>query len=55
MDKFQRTSFTPRNELLTTPRWLNTLSIPGGGLDGDLNKSFDMDMFDKVEKRVAFF
>lgn len=48
MDKFQRTSFTPRAELLTTPRWANTLSGPAGGLDADMNQSFNMDVFDKV-------
>lgn len=47
MNKFQRTSFTPRNELLTTPRWANTL--PGAGMDGDIG----MDLFDKVEGSAA--
>lgn len=44
IDKFQRTSFTPRAEMLATPRWGNTLAVP----DADINQSFNMDVFDKV-------
>jgi hypothetical protein len=48
MDKFQRTSITPRSELLTTPRWANGLGVGGGG-DGDASRGFDIDVFDKVQ------